>query len=69
LRQFSAGLFRYHVFRVPIGPVRVSFAGAFLMLTMRGFRTAKRASQIACRTERCRRRIDSAWKSRRDFLE
>jgi hypothetical protein len=69
LRQFRAGLLGDHVLGVPIRPVHVSFAGAFLMLTMRDLRAPKRARQIDRGTECRRRGIDPPGKSRRDFLQ
>src|SRR4030095_12918734 len=67
--RFRAGLFGYHVLGVPIGPVRVSLTGAFLVLTVSGLRTPKRTRQIAHRIERRRRGIDSSGKSGRDLLQ
>src|SRR5206468_8548506 len=69
LRQLRAGLFSDHVLGVPIWPVRVSLAGAFLMFAVSCLRPPKRARQIARRTEHRCCGIDPARKTRRDFLE
>ena len=70
MRQLRAGLFGDHVLGVPIGPVRVALpSGAFLVLAVRGFRTPKRARQIARRSERRRRGVDPAGQPRRDLLK
>ena len=52
LRQFFAGLFRYDIRGVPVGPVRVALPGPPLVLAVGGFRTPKRTCQIVHRGER-----------------
>src|SRR5207245_6843083 len=69
LRQLRAGLLCDHVLGVPIRPVGVSLAAAFLVLAVSGLRTPKRAREIARRTEPRCCGVDATGKPRRDFLE
>src|SRR5207248_140812 len=69
LRQLRAGLLCDHVLGIPIRPVGVSLAGAFLVLAVSGLRTPKRAREIARRTERRCCGVDPTGKPRCDLLE
>src|SRR5580704_1779777 len=46
LRELCSGLFRNHISGVPVGPVRIGRAGAFLVLAVRGLGAAHGVRQI-----------------------
>src|SRR6266567_971979 len=69
LRQLFAGLLRYHVGGIPIGPVCVALTGALFVFAVGSFRTAKCACQIARRRESRRPRIDATGQPRRNLLQ
>src|ERR1700679_1156726 len=69
LRQLFAGLPPHHVLGVPIGPVLICRADAFLVLAMGVGRAPKGARQIACGSERSQTGINAPGKPGCNLLE
>ena len=69
LRQLLAGLLRYHVGGVPVGPVCVVLPDVLFMLTVGRRRSAKCASQIVHRGKRSLGLFDAAGQPCRDLLQ
>src|ERR1700735_4617485 len=69
LRQVFAGLLAHHVFGVPVGPVRIGGADAFLVLAVSGGSATHGVGQILRRSERRRRLVNAAGQPGGDLLE
>ena len=69
MRQHFAGLLCNDVSGVPVGPVRVALPDAFFVLTVGGFRTPKRARQVACGVKGSRAGSEAPGKPSRGVLQ